>query len=170
MLSTLFSATQQKKPHRKDIYFLLSYLNLAVFKVLFQNNTYIFIKVSQRHGWIKSSISEPIFIMWHQNLQNLISQPYFHPILKYGLFWFPLATLLPIFQSITLEGQRQTTLNYKATSSYSFILKQRQLQNPEITGILLPNNIYPARTWEPCSIALELPSLCLLFFYVKKII
>jgi len=30
-------------------------------------------------------------------------------------------------------------LNYKATNSYSFILKQRQLENPEITGIFLPN-------------------------------
>jgi len=49
VLSTFFSATQQKKPHRKDIYFLLSYSNLAVFKVLFQNNTYIFIKISQKN-------------------------------------------------------------------------------------------------------------------------
>jgi len=33
----------------------------------------------------------------------------------------------------------QPALNYKATNSYSFILKQRQLENPEITGIFLPN-------------------------------
>jgi len=69
----------------------------------------------------------------------LISQPYFYPISKYGLFWFP----LPIFQSITHTTEAlffgQAALNYKATNSYSFILKQRQLENPEITGIFLPN-------------------------------
>ena len=71
VLSTFFSATQQKNPHRKDIYFLSSYLNLAVFKALL-----------------------PIFS------SNSVKNPY---------------PYLPK------------------------LLKQRQLENPEITGIFLPN-------------------------------
>jgi len=61
----------------------------------------------------------------------------------YFKIWSFLVPPLPIFQSITQTTEALffgwPALNYKATNSYSFILKKRQLENPEITGIFLPN-------------------------------
>ena len=83
-------------------------------------------------------ISQPIFTLKPSEFNF---PPLFSPYFKIRSFVVP---PLPIFQSITHTTKKPfffgwPALNYKATNSYSFILKQRQLENLEITGIFLPN-------------------------------
>ena len=105
----------------------------------------------ERYIFSSKSVKNPYTERNHQYLSQFSSCD-----IRTFRIWFP-SPIFTLFQNMVFFGSPfayfsvhnthnrspfffgQAALNYKATNSYSFILKQRQLENPEITGIFLPN-------------------------------